>query len=303
MTYVVPPELTINNQKTYLKSIIEKNSNTDQLQWLSSRLEPIIVNTSAHDLFLTFSIASSLFDASNKIIYPKVTECNKVLYYYLMQHNASLLDVVRIYVLIAALDKNTIFFSKKILQLLEISDRTELATILKYMIFFPHAATYKLKVVDAVRTNITDVFDAIALNNPYPAAFFDEQQWNQLYIKAAFLQRPLSQIMYVDERANSELARMINDLANERWSAGREIDPLIWRPVSYSMDTVTLGNIKCLLASKDLCQKYAGVLSCFYSNSVEAHNLLDEFDTLKKSVQSGEINWKCLEQMSRKGRT
>lgn len=303
MAYVVPPELAISNQKTYLKAIIEKNSNTDQLQWLDSRLELIIGNASARDLFLTFSIAPSLFDAPNKIIYPKVTEGNKVLYYYLMQHKASLLDVVRIYVLVAALDKNTIFFSKKILQLLETSDRTELAVILKYLIFFPHAATYKLKAVDAVRTNITEVFDAIALNNPYPAAFFDEQQWNQLYIKAAFLQRPLSQIMYVDERANNELTRMINDLAKERWSAGREIDPLIWRPVSYSMDTVTLENIKYLLASKDLGQKYAGVLSCFHSNSVEAHNLLDEFDSLKKSVQSGEINWKCLEQMSREGRT
>ena len=295
MSHVNPPELRIKNSDQHLVTLIQNNSDAEQYLWLEKRLELITKNESARDFFLAFSLSSSTFENSNEIIYPELNEENKILIQYLREHNASLLEIVRLYMLVKVLDSNASFFSSKIIKLMETSDRSELGTILKFLILLPDPAVFKLNAVDNIRTNMTDVFDAIALNNPYPAMYFDTLQWNQMYLKAAFMGRPLSGILYIAERANPELTRMINDYAQERWSADREIDPLFWRPTSYSMDTITLKNIKRLLQSKNMQQQYAGVLCCLNSNNPEAARLLAEFPSLKQAVTLGEISWKNLE--------
>ncbi len=295
MGQVIPSGFTIENRQQFLEAIIKKNAADEQWQWLKSRLDLIIEKASARDFFLTFSLSSSKFSASNHIVYPKLTGKNESVIHYLEQHDATLSNLVRLFLLVKVLDSNAAYFANKIIKLMEASDREELAAILKFLVLLPEPEVFKLKAVDSIRTNMTDIFDAIALDNPYPAMFFDDLQWNQLYLKAAFMQRPLSRIMYVDERANLELSRMINDFAKERWSAGREVDPLIWRPVSGNMNNLALKNMKSLLQSNNLQQQYAGALCCFKSDSIEAANLLAEFDLLNKAVATGEVTWQDLE--------
>ena len=295
MSHINPPELAIKNREQHLFTLIQINAVAEQCLWLEKRLELITKNKSARDFFLAFSLSSSTFNNSNEVIFPELTEQNKIIIQYLKEHKASLLEIVRLYILVKVLDSNAAFFTSKIIKLMETSDRTELATILKFLILLPDPAAFKLNAVDNIRTNMTGVFDAIALNNPYSAMYFDTLQWNQMYLKAAFMERPLSRILYLEERANPELTRMINDYAQERWSADREINPLFWRPTSYSMDTLALKNIKRLLQSNDMQQQYAGALCCLNSNNPEAALLLAEFPSLKKAVASGEISWKYFE--------
>lgn len=78
-------------------------------------------------------------------------------------------------------------------------------------------------VIDACRTNILPLFEAVACENPYPARYFPERNFNQLVLKALFNNVALSRIAGLDDRANAELARMAGDYAAERRAAGRSV--------------------------------------------------------------------------------
>lgn len=77
--------------------------------------------------------------------------------------------------------------------------------------------------IDACRTNILSLFEAIACDNPFPARAFPDLQFNQLVLKALSNSIPLSRIVGLDRRANAELARMADAYASERAAAGRAV--------------------------------------------------------------------------------
>ena len=142
--------------------------------------------------------------------------------------------------------------------------------------------------------NISTIFDAITLNNPYPSKYFNEQQWNQMYLKAAFMQRDLTEILDVDIRANKDLTRIISDYAHERWAASREIDPKFWRPVFNYIEGDLVNDIERLFKSENLNENRAAALSCYHSNKTEAKLLLEKYPDLLKEVSNNEFTWKDL---------
>ena len=85
---------------------------------------------------------------------------------------------------------------------------------------------------EGIRSNMGDVFFAVSQRNPYPSERFDDIAWNQMIVKCLFVDLPLWSVFGLDTRANADLARMISDLARERWAAGREISPEAWRCVA-----------------------------------------------------------------------
>ncbi|MEL7210408.1 MAG: EboA domain-containing protein, partial [Actinomycetota bacterium] len=89
---------------------------------------------------------------------------------------------------------------------------------------------------DLVRTNIRPVFESIAHRNPYPVECFDENAWNQMVLKAIFVDSPLDPIQALDARANGRLTVMLCRYAGERWAASRVITPELWRCVGRSAD-------------------------------------------------------------------
>ncbi|OYX26180.1 MAG: hypothetical protein B7Z06_06070 [Flavobacteriales bacterium 32-35-8] len=210
---------------------------------------------------------------------------------YLYNHHANYLELGRIYILVNVLEADKDFFTSKVSNIIQVADTTELETFLKYLILLPNPEAYKHVAVDALRTNITPIFDAISLNNPYPALYFDDKQWNQMYLKAAFMQRDLSAILDIDKRANKELARIISDFAHERWAASRDIIPYFWRPVGKFMDDVLLEDMKKLFESPNEKEQIAAALSCAVSDNDKAKALLNENTLLKQKVEQHLINW------------
>jgi hypothetical protein len=75
--------------------------------------------------------------------------------------------------------------------------------------------------VDACRSHIQPLFEAIACENPYPAHYFPELNFNQMVLKALFTGVALARIIGCDGRVTSELSRMAADYASERRAAGR----------------------------------------------------------------------------------
>lgn len=81
---------------------------------------------------------------------------------------------------------------------------------------------------EAGRSNRVALFRALALDNPYPGAYYGVREFNQLVLKALFLEQPLARMAGLAERTNRELSRMCEDYVDEREAAGRSVPDDIW---------------------------------------------------------------------------
>jgi len=102
-------------------------------------------------------------------------------------------------------------------------DNRERQAVLKALPLLPEPERFEALAVEACRSNVLTVFEAIACENPYPQRHFSELSWNQMVLKAAFNGVALTRILGLAERCNPELARMAADFAAERRAAGRPV--------------------------------------------------------------------------------
>ena len=276
-----------------LWKLLSENLEPDTLAWMQSRLETILSGPSARELFLTYTLLGSKVPARTRSAYPeeKTSELE-----YLEWHGASPLVIARIYLLNRVLEENEAFFKPKVSQLIQVADKGELESFLRYLSLLPDAGYFRPVAVEALRTNIATVFDAIALDNPYPARYFNEQQWNQMYLKAAFMQRDLSRIPDIEKRANKDLARIISDYAHERWAASRDVDPMFWRPVGTFLEGTLLEDMKKLLESNSSQEQRAAALCCSRSGNREANALMKAYPALAAWAGSDAAGWNNLKE-------
>jgi hypothetical protein len=102
-------------------------------------------------------------------------------------------------------------------------DNAERVALLRALSLLPAPERFVALAVEACRTHVLDVFAAIACDNPLPAALFPELHFNQLVIKALFLELPLERVHGWRGRTNSELLRIAGDYEAERRAAGRVV--------------------------------------------------------------------------------
>jgi len=102
-------------------------------------------------------------------------------------------------------------------------DSGERQAVLRSLLLLPGPERFLATAVEACRTSVQDVFDAIALDNAYPARFFPEPNFNQMVLKALFTNRPLARVIGLDARRNARLVQMAKDYASERRAAGRKV--------------------------------------------------------------------------------
>jgi len=105
----------------------------------------------------------------------------------------------------------------------ERGDSREQQSWLRAVSLLPGAERFLWLAIDACRTNIVPQFEAIACENPYPAKFFPERNFNQLVLKALFNNIALVRVTGLASRLNPELSRMASDYAAERRAAGRTV--------------------------------------------------------------------------------
>ncbi|BCB84256.1 EboA domain-containing protein [Phytohabitans suffuscus] len=101
-------------------------------------------------------------------------------------------------------------------------DAAEKRAVLKALPLLPIADEGVPLLLDAIRTNDTRLV-AAALG-PY-ARHLDAAAWRQAVLKCVFMGLPLSTVDSLDERADAELATMLNGLVEERRAAGRDMAP------------------------------------------------------------------------------
>ena len=174
------------------------------------------------------------------------------------------------------------------------ADLNELAALYASLPLLPYPEQHVKRAAEGVRTTMTQVFDAIALNNPYPHDYLPQEAWNQMVLKSIFNVRPLYQIYGLDSRRNETLAQIAIDYAHERWAAGRTLTPELWRLVSPYLNPENIKDVQKLLQSPEEIQQQAAALALAESNLAEAKELLAQHPELEKAVRNNNITWRTI---------
>jgi len=160
--------------------------------------------------------------------------------------------------------------------------------------FLAHPEIWVKRCAEGIRSNIGSVLEAIMENNPYAAANLDEAAWNQLVLKAFFTEKNIKLIVGLDERANLQLALTLVDYAKERWAAGREVNPQLWRLVTKFINAEIFEDLKTGLQHYDQTEQRAIALAVSGSDYPEAKDFINTFPELKLALADGSLNWNSI---------
>lgn len=196
----------------------------------------------------------------------------------------------RVILLLVLAEQGQEVFSETLGKLLGTADLREQAAIYSAFPLLPRGEKLVELATDGLRSNIVDVFDSIALRNPFPAKFFSVEAWNQMVLKALFISRPAYQILGIDERANANLAESMSDLAHERWAAGRWVSPELWRSCQGELSDQVVEDMGRLVESEEPGQREAVALLVAGGDG-RLKAIRDKIPALLEQVNTGELTW------------
>ena len=102
-------------------------------------------------------------------------------------------------------------------------DNDERRAVLRALPLLPDPTAHVPLAIEACRTNVVPIFEAIAAENPFPARHFPDLHFHQMVLKAVFLGVRLPRVIGLAGRVDAGLARMAADFAAERRAAGRPV--------------------------------------------------------------------------------
>ena len=115
-------------------------------------------------------------------------------------------------------------------------DTRERQAVLRALALLPEAAFTVEIGVDACRSSVQPIFEAIACENVFPARRFPDLNFNQMVLKALFTDVRLERIVGLDARVTPELRRMAEAYASERRAAGRSVPVDIHRLTGFAQE-------------------------------------------------------------------
>ena len=104
-----------------------------------------------------------------------------------------------------------------------IGDTRERQGILRALALLPYPDRFLALAIEAARSGVVPLFEAVAGENPYPALHFPALSFNHLVLSALVNGVALERIIGLSGRVTPQLVRMANEWAAERRSASRRI--------------------------------------------------------------------------------
>ena len=189
-------------------------------------------------------------------------------------------------------------FAEHFPRMLRHADMGEQLALYKGFVLYPESLQLTSQGAAGLRTDIKGVFEAIAHRNPWPATMLDEAHWNQMVLKALFINSGLYDTVDLDKRANAALASTLIDYAHERRAAGRAISSELWRCAVPFTDMATLLP---LLPVTDMnehwpatCEVAGLTIALRLSSTLEMQQLAQRHAPAFDSISHGDLNWHTL---------
>lgn len=284
-------EIDISSIKSLIHSWLEDRLDEKAFSWITSTSEEL--NNGAEDwqFFASFSGVPQHTGKDTANLSPEEVQDAQELRPRWQPGHWTLDQLGRTYLVLGITGKAQEDFLDVLEKTFISSDINEAVALYQSLPVLPYPDQLAKRAAEGIRSNITSVFNAVALRNPYPADFMDEGAWNQVVLKALFVGSPLYLIDGIDRRANKTLARMLADYAHERWAAGRSVSPELWRPVGpFAQGKMIEDLVKVLNHENDL-QKQAAVLALSASPSEEAQKVLEQYRETVKQVEQADVDW------------
>ena len=276
-----------------LGSIIQRHVSPDAWNWINERKNAVIGSSAFNAAF------AAMPRKTGKAIVPITSEekdkLQKIRPGFTIS-NWTIERVSRVWLLLHADSSDEEKYFQSIDQLFLAAEMNELVALYSALPLLAYPERWRKRCADGIRSNIGDVLQAIICNNPYPSEQLDEKAWNQLVLKAFFTEKPVNEIIGLDERGNQELANTLSDYAHERWAAGRTINPLLWRCVGQFINDAIFPDIHRITNSENKLEREAAALACADSNYEPAKKLLETMPLIKSAIEKGQLNWKTLAQ-------
>src|SRR5688572_29436077 len=244
--------------KTVFATIIRENTTSDAFLWLNEKISSLQNINQFNTTFITLprrtgkSKVNLTKDESTEIagIRPN-----------LLLKDWTIDRLARAWLLLQADASDPEKYFRNIESLFLAAEVNELVALYSALPILAYQEKWTARCSEGIRSNIGDVLNVIMCNNPYPSENLNEAAWNQMVLKAFFTEKPVEEIIGLDERANERLAKTLSDYAHERWAAHRNVNPLLWRCVGPFINGQLFPDIQKLLASENKIERDAAVLA------------------------------------------
>lgn len=266
------------------------------LHWLMDRCAALQAGAPAAQVAMAFSAAPRRAPARQAEAKALATELRAAF----TQHFGFAIDAwthaerVRIRLLLALPSEDAARLTGQLEQLHEYGDLGEHVALYKALSCLPHPQAHRDRAALGLRSNMRALFDAVALDNPYPAAHLGEAAFNQLVLKALFVGAPLHRVIGLDGRANPELSRMLVDYAAERRAASRRVPVELWRPLALAAEGAAVVVLRSALRDEDRLTRLAAALACQAAEATRA--LLQDEPGLAVELSTGPWDYPTLVQ-------
>jgi len=281
--------------RALLTDLLQASAPAEAVAWLQERIAEQEVGFSKRPFYYSFSGVSRHFPKQGCIkISPEEAEQLCGLSPGFTVEHWDVFRLARVLLLLTLAKQEKPVFLETIAALLNTADLREQSAIYSAYALLPHQGELVESAIDGLRSNIVDVFDSIALDNPFPAAHFTDAAWNQMVLKAIFISRPLYRVTGLDARRNADLATAISYLAHERWAAGRRVPAEAWRNcVGFVSDDLS-ADLHHLLETGEPTDREAAALVLASDGDPRLADLRGRLEGEIDAIGSGTLSWERL---------
>lgn len=223
---------TSTNPSAILLSWIVRHTTSEAFDWLQAQIKQIQQAENDSVLFRSLGMAARKLGKTNLELSSQDLVQAGQLRSGFDPSGWSVDLAARVALILASFNGDATQFAARLDKLADSAEINELIALYCGFALYPVGPEIESRAREAIRSSMRPIFDAMAQRTPYPRQYFDQAAWNQMIVKSFFLDSPLWPIQGVEQRANLDLARILVDLAHERWAAARPISPELWRCVA-----------------------------------------------------------------------